>query len=89
MTVLILTSKIPCSLQFEAGKTQKELTPPQTLEMKRLQSHKIDDVPRLRRVGANFRLADAVGAPLWRAVLAALLPRYTQRCLTPCLRQVS
>ena len=36
---------------------------------------KIDDAARLQRLGAKSRLADALGGPLWRAVIAALLPR--------------
>ncbi len=40
--------------------------------------HKIDGAARLQRLGAKTRLADALGGPLRRAVIAALLPRRSQ-----------
>ena len=39
--------------------------------MKGLQYQEIDGAARLQRLGANSRLADTLGGPLWRAIIAA------------------
>ena len=45
--------------------------------MKGLQYHEIDGAARLQRLGAKTRLAEAMGGPLWRPFIAALLLQRT------------